>query len=99
MKAGDQVVCIDDTITRPDIHDKIFQQWIKEGEMYIIRNTSTNLNGGMSVLLKEVKNAPYQIEELGGKAEPRFMAERFQKIDEVAIEELLEETFEEEDQW
>ena len=91
MKTGDQVVCIDDSITRPDIHNEIFLQWIKEGNMYVIRSTSTNLKGTMSVLLEEVKNPPYYIEELQGKAEPRFRAERFQKLDEVNIEELLKE--------
>jgi len=91
MNKGDLVVCIDDKIDRPDIHDKIFKNWIKENETYTVREVSGNLTGGKSILLEEVINPAIFIPELQGKAEPRFKIERFQKMLSVEVKEVKHE--------
>ena len=96
MKAGNKVVCIDDTIKVPiEIHNKHFSKWIKKDEIYTIR-AITETPMGYGVLLKEIKNPSVYIEAYFGKAEPRFSADRFRLLDDVLdtvdISEAIEET-------
>ncbi len=93
FKVGDQVICIDDRKNHPRI-DLDFQQWVEEGERYTVRATSMDLNGGIGILLEELRNIPIYSKLLGGKFEPRYNSIRFVKIETDKIE--MEETVEEE---
>lgn len=95
FKKGDKVICIDDTINNPNIH-RDFQNWIKSDTVYIVRETSLDLNGNQGILLNEIKNKKIFSKILNGWFEPRFASIRFRKFEEtdIKIETEIEELIE-----
>lgn len=91
MRAGNKVVCYDDS--KPANADRDFTQWIVKDQEYTIRATSMDLSGNTGILLEEVRNKPIYFESLGGHAEPRFNIKRFREITDLVLaegEELVE---------
>lgn len=97
FKVGDRIVCIDASKNHPRI-DIDFQQWIEEGNEYVVRATSLDLKGEQGILLNEVRNKPIFSTLLGGKFEPRFASIRFRKVEvqDFFVEKQVEKNVEEE---
>lgn len=83
---GKKVLCID---SRSGKGSEYFTQWIEEGETYTIRRVEGSLEPGKQrFLLKEIKNSPIFVGELGIKAEPGFSSTRFVVLeDDLALSE------------
>lgn len=92
LQVGQQVICIDDTID-PKMLDDIkndFQQWVKEGDIYTIRDLIYNEIGVITVLLHELVNSPrFFPKTIGRMQEPGFSIRRFAPLD-SALEVLNE---------
>ena len=88
-----RVICIDDSI-RPEALMSVaryYQNWVKKGEMYTIREVLDNDGIVDGVLLDEVTNAPIYIELLGRYQEPAFGLFRFADVIEEQSEEVIHE--------
>lgn len=95
MKVGDEVVCIDDSIT-DNVKIELFPNWVTEGERYTVRKVEGSIGRGQRVLLDQVRNPVTYFPELFGSAEPGFSAKRFASIEDFveaneAVEEIKEE--------
>lgn len=75
-----KLLCIDAT---PGKGTSNFKNWIVEGEVYTLRSTTGSLVNEQGVLLKEIKNPPVFIHELGGRVEPSFARKRFVEVDDA----------------
>lgn len=91
FKAGDKVVCIDDTI-RPEVMPtvlKYYSDWVEKDAIYTIRDVVDNDNIVSGVLLHQIRNKPIYIELVDKVQEPAFGSFRFKLL------ESMEEEFEE----
>ncbi len=103
MRPGQKVVCVDDSVSSPELMWSImlnFQQWVKKDVTYTIREILNNDDIVTGVLLKEVVNKPVYIKLLDKTQEPAFATFRFRELDEFepieaeainSIEQLVEE--------
>ncbi len=74
-----KLLCVDD---KRGPGSEYFETWVKEGEVYTLRRLEGSLATGVQrVLLKEIKNPPIKISELGAVAEPGFALSRFVEVD------------------
>ena len=93
MKVGDKVVCINDDFTNIiDFDFTVYDQLPRKGQEYIVRRRES-WDGGVRILLEEIKNAPLK-EGLFKGVEPGFDSKRFAKP-EVQVEVISEEVEEE----
>lgn len=70
-----KLLCIDDTKGKGS---EYFDQWVEVGETYTLRRAEGSFTAGTQrYLLKEIKNPPIYMTELGMKIEPGFIATRF----------------------
>lgn len=75
-----KLLCIDDSRGPGSEH---FQNWVQLGETYTLRRAEGSLEPGKQrYLLKEIKNPPIFVGELGIKAEPGFASTRFVVLEE-----------------
>ena len=84
MKSS-RVVCIDDSIKADQILlvSRVYQEWVKKGCEYTIREVLDNDGIVTGVLLNEIVNDPIPQELLGGRwQEPAFRVNRFVEIEE-----------------
>ena len=92
LQIGQKVICIDDSVD-PKMLDDIkndFQQWVKEGELYTIRDLIHNEIGVVTVLLHEIHNTPrFFPKTIGRYQEPGFNTKRFAPLN-TTVEELKE---------
>lgn len=89
FKEGQRVVCIDDSIPYGEVF-RDFSYWIKKDQIYTVRRCYyMSILNTYAVLLKEIKN-PSIDNDLLGKVEPAYRADRFRPIDENELE--LKET-------
>lgn len=70
-----KLLCIDDSKGKGS---EYFDQWVEAGEIYTLRRAEGSFTAGTQrYLLKEIKNPPIYVTELGIKIEPGFIATRF----------------------
>ena len=101
MEIGQKVVCVDDSVSSPELMWSVmlnFQQWIKKDVTYTIREILNNDDIVIGVLLKEIVNKPVYIKLIDKTQEPAFGAFRFRELDEFedleainSVEQLVEE--------
>jgi len=89
-----RLVCVDDSIKFDQIVfvSEVYQQWVKKGEEYTVRQVLENDGIVTGVLLNEVVNEPIWQKLLGRYQEPAFRLNRFNIFAEVI-------TNEQEEQW
>ena len=83
-----RVRCIDDSIKADQILvvSRIYQEWVKKGEVYTVREVLDNDGIVTGLLLNEIVNDPIPQELLGGRwQEPAFRVSRF--VEEEMVEE------------
>lgn len=81
MKIGDKVVCIDDSIPRPEVF-RDFAYWPYEGSIYTIRGMQNSIDRGKGLQLEELPNPTIYVPELGGHVEPAYSIKRFRELSE-----------------
>jgi len=83
-----RLVCVDDSIKFDQIVfvSEVYQQWVKKGEEYTVRQVLENDGIVTGVLLNEVVNEPIWQKLLGRYQEPAFRLNRFAEIDEEVVE-------------
>ena len=93
MNIGQRVICVDDSIKQEAFLGTVsnFQQWIKKGVIYTIRDVLHNDDIVTGILLKEVRNKPVYIKLINREQEPAFATWRFRELEEEYLEETLEE--------
>ena len=83
-----KLLCIDDTKGKGS---EYFDQWVEVGETYTLRRAEGSFTAGnQRYLLKEIKNPPIYMTELGMKVEPGFSANRFVKLEDDKAESAVE---------
>ena len=83
-----RVRCIDDSIKADQILvvSRVYQEWVKKGEVYTVREVLDNDGIVTGLLLNEIVNDPIPQELLGGRwQEPAFRVSRF--VEEEMVEE------------
>lgn len=87
MKSS-RLVCVDDSIKFDQIVfvSEVYQQWVKKGEEYTVRQVLENDGIVTGVLLNEVVNEPIWQKLLGRYQEPAFRLNRFSEVDETVVE-------------
>lgn len=96
MEIGDEVICIDDSIQNSKIIEAsiLFQNWVKKGRKYKIRELLDNDGIVDGVLLEEIHNKPIFQKLLNREQEPAFGLFRFSKMERevlVISEEISEQ--------
>lgn len=88
MKSS-RLVCVDDSIKFDQIVfvSEVYQQWVKKGEEYTVRQVLENDGIVTGVLLNEVVNEPIWQKLLGRYQEPAFRLNRFNIFAEVITNE------------
>jgi len=94
MRVGSKVRCIDDTV-KPGMEEFVanaYQNWVKEGEDYIVRDVFEN--GGIvdGIVLEELYNLPIYQSLICAIQEPAFRATRFAELEEAVEEAVTEES-------
>lgn len=92
MKEGTKVMCIDDLI-KPEMMVTIcnyYNNWVKKGKTYTIRQILQNDDIVHGVLLEEVRNEPIYIELIGREQEPAFGMFRFRELEDDKMMESVE---------
>lgn len=91
MKIGSLIQCVDDTFDSNRIHH--IPNRPKRGHNYMIRDISTNNNGGIGLRLEEIIN-PLMHTSDGHVIEPKFKRCRFREYDglDSLVEEMIEES-------
>jgi len=91
---GDEVVCVDDTIPldKKDAVSRMYQNWVKKDNKYIIRNILENDGIVSGILLENLYNEPIWIPLLNNFQEPAFAEWRFKKLKsaEMLVEQEVE---------
>lgn len=87
MKAGDTVLCVNDTKS-PSLKEWIDECnfpviWVKQGKKYTIREVLENNGIATGLLLEEIVNYPFFIPLLGRSQELGYAVWRFRKVQEV----------------
>jgi len=87
MKAGDIVLCINDSKS-PDLKEWIDECnfpviWIKKDKKYTIREVLENSGIATGLLLEEIINFPFYIPLLNRSQELGYAVWRFRKVQEV----------------
>lgn len=93
MRVNDKVICIDDGI-KPEMLPtivKYYDQWVKKGNTYTIREIVDNDGIVDGVLLNEIKNKTIYIELIDKKQEPAFGMFRFSTIEHDELKEQIKE--------
>ena len=94
MKIGSKVICIDDSIKEGlnmDEFHRDFEQWIKKGTHYTIRNINDNNGLVTSVLLEEIKNPIRYFHSIDNFQESSFRIDRFRELEDAVLEMEVEE--------
>lgn len=92
MKEGTKVMCIDDLI-KPEMMVTIcnyYNNWVKKGKTYTVRQVLQNDDIVHGVLLDEVRNEPIYIELIGREQEPAFGMFRFRELEDDKMMESVE---------
>ncbi len=92
MKEGAKILCIDDGI-KPEMMVTIcnyYNNWVKKGNTYTVRQILQNDDIVHGVLLEEVRNEPIYIELIGRKQEPAFGMFRFREVEDNKMMESVE---------
>jgi hypothetical protein len=94
MKVSSKVRCIDDTV-KPGMEEFVanaYQNWVKEGEDYIVRDVFEN--GGIvdGIVLEGLYNLPIYQSLICAVQEPAFRATRFAELEEYIEEAITEES-------
>lgn len=92
MKEGTKVMCIDDLI-KPEMMVTIcnyYDNWVKKGKTYTVRQVLQNDDIVHGVLLEEVRNEPIYIELIGREQEPAFGMFRFRELEDDKMMESVE---------
>lgn len=96
FEIGETVVCIDDSIKagKELFVAKVFPNWVKKDEKYVIRAFVDNQGIVTGVLLEELVNPPVYIHLIDAEQEPAFRTSRFRKLHphEVLEESEVDET-------
>jgi hypothetical protein len=91
---GDEVVCVDDAIPldKKDAVSRMYQNWVKKNNKYIIRNILENDGIVSGILLENLYNEPIWIPLLNNFQEPAFAEWRFKKLKsaEMLVEQEVE---------
>jgi hypothetical protein len=90
MSPGTRVMCVDDTI-KPEAFFAIlenYQNWVKNGKIYTVREFLDNDEIVPGILLEEITNKPIFIKLLGREQEPAFGLFRFRELEENELEAL-----------
>jgi len=85
-------MCIDDLI-KPEMMVTIcnyYNNWVKKGKTYTIRQVLQNDDIVHGVLLEEVRNEPIYIELIGREQEPAFGMFRFRELEDDKMMESVE---------
>lgn len=93
MKAGQKVICVDDSIKpgKEDFVKYAFPSWIRKGQIYTIRAIVENQGIVPGMLLKEVVNPSIFIHLVKAHQEPAFRLDRFKELEDSELEQDLEE--------
>jgi hypothetical protein len=90
MNVGSKVICVDDSIKPGKLAfvGYAYPNWIKEREVYTVREILPNDDIVPGIVLEEVVNPPLYVHILGREQEPAFRLTRFRELDdqELAIE-------------
>lgn len=70
---------------------KDFEQWLKKGEEYTIRQINDNNGIVTSVLLEEIKNPIRYFHTINNFQESSFKIDRFRELEEAVMTEKIEE--------
>lgn len=92
MRAGDKVVCVDDSIRAEILPTvaKYYKNWVSRDKVYTVRQVVDNDGIVDGVLLEELRNEPIYIELIDKKQEPAFGTFRFRLLQEDAMMESVE---------
>ena len=85
-------MCIDDLI-KPEMMVticKYYNNWVKKGKTYTVRQVLQNDDIVHGVLLEEVRNEPIYIELIGREQEPAFGMFRFRELEDERMMESVE---------
>ena len=93
MSPGCKVICIDDIIHNSEFIGIHFQNWVKEGDIYTVRDIFDNDDiAPTSITVEELVNKPIKMPLLGGIVrEPAFLLSRFRKLEKHELEAIAEE--------
>ena len=92
LQIGSKVICLNDSHEN-EFKGLAFQNWVKKGQQYTIREIFDNNDiCECSVLLEEVTNPIVYIPVLGIEREPAFRITRFAEVNELVN--INEEVFE-----
>ena len=91
---GDEVVCVDDAIPldKKDAVSRMYQNWVKKDNKYIIRNILENDGIVSGILLENLYNEQNWNPLLNNFQEPAFAEWRFKKLKsaEMLVEQEVE---------
>lgn len=90
---GDKVICIDDSIKpgEENLVKEVYYNWVKNGDVYTIREILPNDGIVVGVLLNEILNFPIYQKLLGRTQEVGFSTARFRKLESATREEYFSE--------
>ncbi len=88
-----RVICINDTIEPEKLADikKDFQQWVKQGKIYHVREFLDNDDIVDAYLLEEVRNRPVYFRLINRVQEPAFATWRFRELSDEELKAMVEE--------
>lgn len=89
-----RVICIDDSIKQglnmEEFH-RDFEQWVKVGSEYTIRQINDNNGLVTSVLLEEIKNPIRYFHSINNFQESSFKIDRFRELESAVVKATTEE--------
>lgn len=89
IQLGTKVICVDDSLKEglnmEEFH-KDFEQWVKKGEEYTIRQINDNNGLVTSVLLEEIKNPIRYFHSINNFQESSFRIDRFRELESAVME-------------
>ena len=94
MKVGSKVKCVDDSIKLGKLGfvGYAYPNWIKEGEIYTVREILPNDDIVPGIVLEEVVNPFLYVHILGREQEPAFRMSRFRELDDLELAVEMQET-------
>ena len=95
MKIGQKIVCINSKIKsgKEEFVRSAYKNWVKENEIYTVRDIFYNDDIVTGIVLKEIINGAIPQALLGGRwQEPAFAITRFRELEEFEEEASNEST-------